>query len=291
MMHLIDKAIEKLEGEDEKLSNNVNIRGKLVELAPVGVALVVGDLHGDLNSLTQILENSKFLDKMTKDPQTTLIFLGDYGDRGNKSPELYYSLLSLKLSFPKQIIILRGNHEGPTDLIASPHDLTQRLEKKFKEKWIPLYQKIRELFNYFYLAVYVKERYLMLHGGIPVKARGLEDVINAEQMHPQKTFLEEILWNDPDEQVKGTYPSPRGAGNLFGETITEDFLAKINAKILIRGHESAMEGFKINHDGKVLTLFSRKGDPYFNSHGSYLELSLSEKFQNANQLIPYIHKI
>lgn len=291
MIHLIDKAIEKLEGEDEKLSDNVSIRGKLVELAPIGVALVVGDLHGDLNSLTQILENSKFLDKMTKDPQTTLIFLGDYGDRGNKSPELYYSLLSLKLTFPEQVIILRGNHEGPTDLIASPHDLPQRLEKKFKEKWIPLYQKIRELFNYFYLAVYVKERYLMLHGGIPVKARSLEDIINAEQMHPQKTFLEEILWNDPDEQVKGTYPSPRGAGNLFAETITEDFLAKINAKILIRGHESAMEGFKINHGGKVLTLFSRKGAPYFNSHGSYLELSLSEKFQNANQLIPHIHKI
>jgi protein phosphatase len=82
----------------------------------------------------------------------------------------------------------------------------------------------------------------------------------------------------------------RGAGKFFGKNITEKVLAKLNVKVLIRGHEPCEEGFKINHEGKVLTLFSRKGSPYFNEHGAYLDLPLSEKFENVAQLLPFIHK-
>jgi hypothetical protein len=67
-------------------------------------------------------------------------------------------------------------------------------------------------------------------------------------------------------------------------------LRRFNVKILIRGHEPSGDGFKVNHTGKVLTLFSRKGPPYFNAQGAYLNVELSEKFENAEQLIPYIHK-
>jgi len=67
-------------------------------------------------------------------------------------------------------------------------------------------------------------------------------------------------------------------------------LERLNAKILIRGHEASNVGFKINHGGKVLTLFSRKGAPYFNRYGAYLQLPLTEKFENATQLAPFIHK-
>jgi protein phosphatase len=233
---------------------------------------------------------SKFINKMTLSKTSTTVFLGDYGDRGAQSPELYYSLLALKLAFPEQIILLRGNHEGPTDLMASPHDLPQHLQRKFKEKWEPAYQKLRELFNHLYNAVYVEERYLMVHGGLPSKIRNLKEIAQADELHPEKTILEDLLWNDPDERVRGVYSSPRGAGNLFGITVTRDILAKLNVKILIRGHEKVRDGFKINHGGQVLTLFSRKGTPYFNVNGAYLNFPLAEKFESATQLVPYIHK-
>jgi UDP-glucose 4-epimerase len=51
-----------------------------------------------------------------------------------------------------------------------------------------------------------------------------------------------------------------------------------------------MEGYKIDHNGKILTLFSRKGMPYFNTHGAYIAVELQKKPQNAQELIPYIHK-
>jgi protein phosphatase len=99
-----------------------------------------------------------------------------------------------------------------------------------------------------------------------------------------------MLWSDPIESFEGVYPSPRGAGNLFGKNITTGVLKTLGVRILIRGHESCNDGFKINHDGKILTLFSRKGAPYFNEHGGYLDVKLSEKFQNAEQLLDHVHK-
>jgi hypothetical protein len=276
--------------KEETYSKNKEIFDKLVYLKPIGEALVIGDLHGDLESLSIILETSKFINKMASTKTASMIFLGDYGDRGTQSPELYYSLLALKLSFPEQIILLRGNHEGPTDLMASPHDLPQHLQRKFKEKWVPTYQNLRELFNHLYNAVYVEDRYLMVHGGLPSKIHNLKEIAQADKLHPEKIILEELLWNDPDEGVRGVYSSPRGAGNLFGKTLTEEILAKLNVKILIRGHEPAQDGFKINHGGKILTLFSRKGPPYFNVNGAYLNFPLAEKFESATQLVPYIHK-
>jgi diadenosine tetraphosphatase ApaH/serine/threonine PP2A family protein phosphatase len=286
---LIEETRGVLCSENDALGN-LTVIGRLAKLAPVGTAVVVGDLHGDLESLTTILKNSRITQRMAKDKDTSMVFLGDYGDRGVQSTEVFYVILKLKLTFPRQVAMLRGNHEGPSDLMASPHDLPLQLQHRFKEKWVDVYQKLTEFFSCLYNAAYVDGRYLMVHGGIPEKARHLQEIANANKLHPEKTFLEELLWNDPEESIKGTYPSPRGAGKLFSKAVTQEGLEKLNAQILIRGHEPSGEGFKINHDGKVLTLFSRKGPPYYNKYGAYLDLPLSEKFENANQLIPYIHK-
>ena len=251
---------------------------------------MVGDLHGDLKSLINILKSSAFIQRMARSKDATLIFLGDYGDRGAYSAEVYYTLLKLKLAFPEQVILMRGNHEGPEDLMASPHDLPRQFQHRFKKKWGAAYAKTRELSAYLYNAVLVEGRYLMVHGGLPSKLNDIEDLARAHMTHPEQEFLEDLLWSDPSENVQNVSPSPRGAGKLFGKRVTENALKKVNAKILIRGHEPCQAGFKINHDGKVLTLFSRKGSPYFNEHGAYLDLPLSERFESAEQLLPWIHK-
>lgn len=131
----------------------------------------------------------------------------------------------------------------------------------------------------------------MLHGGVPSKARNLEDVALAHERHPAESHLEEILWSDPADGIKGIHPSPRGAGEIFGEDVTEAFLSNLNVPFLVRGHEPAMEGYRVSHGGKVLTLFSRKGSPYFNRHGAYLTFDLSKTFDSAWQLEPFIRKI
>jgi protein phosphatase len=286
---IVENAIDLLREENGKIGN-LTISERLVKLEPLGEALVVGDLHGDLESLISILHSSGFTQRMTRNKDAALIFLGDYGDRGAHSAEVYYAILRIKLAFPTQVILLRGNHEGPEDLMASPHDLPMQFQQRFKEKWAVAYAKTRELWNYLYNAVLVKERYLMVHGGLPPNIASIQDFAHAHLAHPEQEFLEDLMWSDPDETVQDACPSPRGAGKLFDKGVTERVLAKLNAKVLIRGHEPCGEGFKINHEGKVLTLFSRKGAPYLNGHGAYLDLPLSEKFDNATQLLPFIRK-
>jgi protein phosphatase len=228
---------------------------------------------------------------MKRETSTYLIFLGDYGDRGEFSAEVYYTVLKLKLQHPAQIVLMRGNHEGPEDLLASPHDLPTQFERKFGSKWHEVYNETTALFPFLYISASVGKRYLLVHGGLPAQARRLEDFAHAHETHPKTSFLEEILWSDPAEGITGVYPSPRGAGRLFGKDVTERILSSLGLNIVIRGHESCSEGFQINHEGKILTLFSRKGEPYYNMHGAYLDMKLSDEYLTADQLISYVHRI
>jgi len=286
----IENVLCLLQKETGKIGN-LTITESLVTLKPTGEALVIGDLHGNVDSLLCILQNSKFIQKLANCKNATLIFLGDYGDRGAHSAEVYYIILKLKLAFPDQVVLLRGNHEGPKDLMASPHDLPIQFQAVFKENWAVAYSKIRELFDCLYTAVLVEELCLMVHGGLSQTISSSQDLAQALRTHPVKEFLEDLLWSDPVDMAIDILNSPRGAGNLFGKRVTEKVLNELGCKILIRGHEPCEDGFKFNHDDKVLTLFSTKGAPYFNTYSAYLQFPLSGKFWNAQQLFPYIHRL
>lgn len=286
---LVEETAQLL-AEEDGFVGNFDVVGRLVKIKPLGKAIMVSDLHGDLESLVHILKEANVLQKLKQNNNAVLVFLGDYGDRGSYSVEVYHIVLKLKLLFPQQVILMRGNHEGPQDLLASPHDLPMQFHAKFGERWRIVYSRIHELFKYLYNAVLVEKRYLIIHGGLPSQAKTIEDLAYALAKHPKQRLLEDMLWSDPTETIKGVCESPRGAGRLFGENITNEMLKRFNVKILIRGHEPCRDGFQINHGGKVLTLFSRKGSPYFNVQGAFLNVELSEKFENAEQLIPYIHK-
>jgi len=285
----VEKTINLLYSQSGKVGY-LNIMESLVQLEPSGEALIIGDLHGDLESLIHILSSSGFTQKMERRDDAFLIFLGDYGDRGLHSAEVYYLILKLKLAFPRQIVLLRGNHEGPENLMASPHDLPVNFQVRFRENWALAYSKVRKLFSLLYNAVFVEKRYLMIHGGLSPNIRSIQDLAHTNMKYPKKEFLEDLLWSDPDDSIQNVLSSPRGAGRLFGKSVTEKVLRKLNVKILIRGHEPSFEGFKLNHEGRILTLFSRKGPPYFNTYGAYLQLPLSQEFQNTQQLLPWIHR-
>lgn len=65
--------------------------------------LVVGDIHGGLKALHQVLVRAR----VTKDD--TLIFLGDYVDGWSESPQLIDFLM--ELSHSNTCIFIRGNHD------------------------------------------------------------------------------------------------------------------------------------------------------------------------------------
>lgn len=121
-IQLVSKSTDQLKKETG-YAGFWQVVGRLVKMPYMGTLIIVSDIHGDLNSLVHILEDSMFLEKIEKFRDTFLIFLGDYGDRGAYSVDVYYIILKLKKQFPNNIILMRGNHEGPEDLLVSPHDL------------------------------------------------------------------------------------------------------------------------------------------------------------------------
>ena len=67
---------------------------------------VVGDIHGDLSALESLLAK---LPEMTQDD--TLVFLGDYLDRGPSSLQVIERVRGLSATIPAKLVTLRGNHE------------------------------------------------------------------------------------------------------------------------------------------------------------------------------------
>jgi len=240
----------------------------LVRIAPQAVrsVAVIGDLHGDMESLVHILKQREVA------TANRIIFLGDYGDRGEESVEVYYLILTLKVlaGAEERVILLRGNHEGPPDMPVRPHELPLFFTKRYGAQGRGLYEAVKELWEFLPYAIVVTGRYLMVHGGVPTAMTSLDDIAYAREMHPSSGIFTELLWNDPIEGM-GSFNSIRGAGRMFGEDIADNVLRVAGVKSIIRSHEPC-DGVEVRQSGRILTLFSRKGAPYFNARAAYLLL-------------------
>ena len=256
-------------------------------LRPSGQLVVFGDIHGDLETLVFALKWLGVPETLARE-RYHLLFLGDLVDRGVFDPEVLYIIMQLKTLYPRTVTVLRGNHEGPEDLIAYPHDLPQHLRRKFGHGWEQAYRCCRTLFNSLPHAALLPNTYLFLHGGPPHNLTSLEQLATAHTRHPQERLLEEILWNDPHDDVQGVVPSPRGAGYLYGPDVTTNALRVTNTQLLIRSHEPAPRGIRLNHNGRVITLFSRKGPPYWNKQAAILVLDLQNPPTTGQRILEHV---
>jgi serine/threonine-protein phosphatase 6 catalytic subunit len=63
------------------------------------------------------------------------------------------------------------------------------------------------------------------------------------------------VWSDPEE-VDSWSVSPRGAGWLFGEKVTSDFMERNGLKLICRAHQLVQEGFKYVFGEQLVTVWS-----------------------------------
>ncbi|WP_440059861.1 metallophosphoesterase family protein [Thermogladius sp. 4427co] len=218
---------------------------------------VIGDLHGDITALRKLLEFTG-LESEEGGREIKIVFLGDYVDRGGHQIETLLTVLDLKNRFPDKLVLLRGNHEPPPWLMPYPHDFPYVVKRYYHNSSNEILYLTYRLFNKLPLVAVLENEAILLHGGPPyrsVSSNTLEEALSIGDVMFDDIDLESILWSDPGEDEIIFAESIRGAGFLYGRKTTEAFLKATNTKILIRGHE-AVEGFKLNHGGKVVTVFS-----------------------------------
>jgi len=71
-----------------------------------GRTFAIGDIHGDLEALQKLFARLPALM-----PTDTVVFLGDYIDRGPNSAGVVQWIRQFTASTPAKIVLLRGNHE------------------------------------------------------------------------------------------------------------------------------------------------------------------------------------
>jgi protein phosphatase len=146
------------------------------------------------------------------------------------------------------------------------------------------------MFKLLTLITIVEQRLLLVHGGLPTEDTAIENyresIATAQENNVRSRVLEELLWNDPRniDKPPGWEISRRGYGRHFGSCVSRKWLQATGTKVIVRGHEPC-QGFRIDHDGLVLTLFSCK-QPYPLFKAAFILLSADQLYNinDANDL-------
>ncbi|CDJ58913.1 Serine/threonine-protein phosphatase, related [Eimeria maxima] len=212
---------------------------------------------------------------------TDYLFLGDYVDRGSHSLETICLLFALKVKYPRQVHLIRGNHEDPG--INSLYGFQDECRRRLQEDPIDpnsCWSSFNNAFEFLPVAAIIEDCVLCIHGGIGGSIHSIEQLQALQRplkvaqvpQTPQEQQVTDLLWSDPTDSdsvlgiAQNEIRDPDGAGKIckFGPDRVVQFLAANNLSLIIRAHECVMDGFERFAGGKLITLFSATN--YCNHH-------------------------
>lgn len=188
-----------------------------LKVPPGSEVILHGDLHGDILSLVRgikELNERGYLDgfKIVK-PDTYMVFLGDYTDRGMYGVEVIYTILRLKLANPERVWLVRGNHE---DLkVITKYGFVHEGVYKYGNAFD--YRRIARLYDFLPVVLYLgcEESYVQCnHGGMEPGYDGssllaagpkvsfdlLGELKRADFLKAHPTFADQLPKNDDTRQ-------------------------------------------------------------------------------------------
>ncbi|KAK1291747.1 Serine/threonine-protein phosphatase BSL1 [Acorus calamus] len=222
---------------------------------------VFGDLHGQFGDLMRLFDEYGFPSTAGDITYIDYLFLGDYVDRGQHSLETITLLLALKIEYPENVHLIRGNHEA-ADINALFGFRLECIERMGENDGIWAWTRFNQLFNTLPLAALIEKKIICMHGGIGRSINSVEQIEKLERpitMDVGSGILMDLLWSDPTENdsIEGLRPNARGPGLVtFGPDRVSDFCKRNKLQLIIRAHECVMDGFERFAHGQLITLFS-----------------------------------
>ncbi|XP_048131300.1 serine/threonine-protein phosphatase PP1 isozyme 3-like isoform X2 [Rhodamnia argentea] len=217
----------------------------LLELeAPIKVC---GDIHGQYSDLLRIFEFSGL------PPRSNYLFLGDYVDRGQQSLETICLLLAYKIKYPQNFFLLRGNHECAS--VNRIYGFYDECKRRFNVK---LWKIFSDCFNCLPVAALIDDKILCMHGGLSPDLNNLNQIKRLPRPSdvPEKGLLCDLLWSDPDKDIRGWGPNDRGVSYSFGPDRVMDFLRRLDLDLICRAHQVVEDGYEFFANKQLVTIFS-----------------------------------
>ena len=212
---------------------------------------VFGDIHGQFGDMVRFFEMTGL------PPQQKFLFMGDYVDRGNNSLEVVSLLFALKIMFPEQIAVLRGNHECPE--INMMYGLLGECEDRFGQDGKIVFEKINETLCSLPLCAIINNKIFCVHGGISPNLNKIDDInkINRFCKIPENGLLCDLMWADPSPSlIENWGPSTRGISYTFSANAIYNFLKNNKLQLICRAHQLVPDGYRFFANNKLLTIFS-----------------------------------
>ena len=208
--------------------------------APV---IICGDIHGQIYDLLELFKKGGDI------PNSRYIFMGDYVDRGYNGVEVLELLLALKVKYPEQITLLRGNHESRQ--ICFAYGFYEEITRKYGNA--NAWEYFTDLFDYLPLAALVEGKIFCVHGGLSPYISTVDQIrlINRKMEIPREGVFCDLMWSDPDD-IETWIISCRGAGWIYGWKVVDEFTHINGLELICRAHQLVNEGFKYWFEKKNL---------------------------------------
>ncbi len=272
----IERIIERFQNAHQANANTEARLGNVIELkaSVADEVMVTADLHGHRTNFNII----RRIADLAKHPKRHLI-LQEVCHGGPKHPysggcmshQMLEDVAKLKVDFPDQVHFLMSNHEWAelTDypIIKNQKVLNLMFRTGMQEMYGPATDKVRDAYVPFLrtlpLAVRVDKGIWISHT-LPenVRRKGfdlslLDDELGDEDL-VENGPLFHFIW-----------------GRDFSQENADAFAAKIDADILIHGHEPSENGYEVPNARQVI--LDSHGD-----HGVYVMLPVGEKLSQSD---------
>ena len=209
--------------------------------------IICGDIHGQYRDLIRLFDFGGTPEKKQ------YLFLGDYVDRGKNSIECISLLLAYKIKFPKNIYLLRGNHES--EMINRTYGFYDECKRRYN---LRIWKNFSDCFNWLPITAIVNSRILCMHGGLSPdlkELKNLKQIVRPTEV-PDQGLLCDLLWSDPDADAEDWAPNNRGISVLFNENLIEKAIDELDIDLICRAHQVVENGYEFFAQRQLVTVFS-----------------------------------